>query len=558
MFIHFMITAWNKIVKIGVVDCTNEANNDLCRDYEIMKYPTLRYFAPHTPHGNYGTETTKSFNAKGLRKRLIRQLLNTTAEPTWPSFAPFEGDVYKFWDNVSSVAKYGVFFLEPEPSSKEDSDEPKVLGVESILDMSAIPEVYATRVKHNSPAYQQLQDKEVAAPGIVIITRDYDIIPLSVHNSSDNTRDSRLDAVLKYLKLQGVKVPNFVEEELSFYKGGNEANDVMDVIQEEMNRPDVGDIVYQIDLETALRYSLERDAPLKSATIVGERLNALRSYVQVLSKYFPMDDKGRQFLLGLNKTLAETSEYTPVEFRSHVMDLVDKHDPFLTKSKKEAYIGCASRHPGLRGYPCALWTLFHTLTVAAEAKPHLSSGPREVLHAMQGYIKHFFSCTDCANNFEKETGNLNESVSSLNDSILYLWKTHNHVNFRLHQFPGNRTEDPDHPKIQFPSITHCPQCYTSSGDWNDTAVLAYLKAIYTKISYKAVTDSPLHTQTKREVGPPAAPLVIDTRYFNMFDISLCVMLYFVSVGILILVGLKFCLKKAHRKKNYIYDVLGKA
>uniref|UniRef100_A0A8D9EMZ1 Sulfhydryl oxidase n=1 Tax=Cacopsylla melanoneura TaxID=428564 RepID=A0A8D9EMZ1_9HEMI len=557
------VLSWSKIVKVGAVDCSVDVNSDLCRDYEIMKYPTLRYFAPHTSKGNYGIETAKSYNVNGMRKKLIKQLLNTTGEQDWPSFDTYNGDVFSVWSKVPSSVKYAVFFVESKPSSNESDDDPMVLGVESILDMSAIPEVNATRVTHDSAAAQQL--KLSVIPGISVITRDNDIIPLTT-KQTDNTRDNRLQAVIKYLKTQGVTVPEASEEDFGTHTiKSNDASQVIDAIQEEMNRPDHGDIVYQIDLETALRYSLERDAPLKSANIDGERLGAMRAYVNVLVKYFPIDDKGREFLQSVNSSLYEKESFTPVQFQTVITDLIDKHNPFLMKNKKEGYIGCSSRRPGLRGYPCTLWTLFHTLTVSADSKPHLSQGPKEVLHAMQSYIKHFFSCTDCANNFAKETGNLEESIQSLNDSILYLWKTHNHVNFRLHQFPGNRTEDPDHPKIQFPSNSHCPQCYTSSGDWNQTSVLSYLKTIYSKISYKAVsevhafTSSPSHTQTKREIlSKDKDPLVIDTRYFNSFDISLCVMLYFVSAGILILVALKFCLRKTHRKKNFIYDVLGKA
>ncbi|XP_026686519.1 sulfhydryl oxidase 1-like [Diaphorina citri] len=558
------ISSWNKIIKVGAVDCSNEMNSDLCRDYEIMKYPTLRYFAPHTTKGNYGIESDKSYNVGSMRKKLIKKLLNTTAAENWPSFSLWTSDVYHVWSKVSSSVQYAVFFVEPKPNDNDDNSLDKG-GVECILDLSAIPEVFTTRVTEGSTPALQL--KLPVVPGIAIMTRSNDIIPMTtpqsdnIRDNSQSQHDLRLQAVMKYLELQGVHVPASSEDINGENNAKASAADVIRVIEEEMNRPDQEDIVYQIDLETALRYSLERDVPLKAADIEGERLVALRAYVNVLTKYFPFDPKGRNFLHSLNTSIAEQS-FTPVEFQNLVLDLVNKHDPFLMKKKKDAYIGCSSRFSGLRGYPCTLWTLFHTLTVAAESKPHLSIGHKEVMRAMQGYIKHFFSCTDCANNFAKEVGNLEESIKSLNDSILYLWKTHNHVNFRLHQYPGNLTEDPDHPKIQFPSITHCPQCYTSSGDWNETAVLSYLKNIYTKISYKAVTETvssstQIHTQTKREVGNQT-PLVIDTRYFNMFDISLCVVLYFASAGILILVGLKFCLKKSHRKKNYIYDVLGKA
>lgn len=549
-----MFTAWSKVVKIGTVDCANEVNSDLCREYEIMAYPTLKYFAPHTPKGNYGNDTKKSFNVDGLRKKLIHRLLNTTAEPGWPSLASYNSDsVFDVWSKVPASVKYVAFFVESKPLENDDTNNSDTTGIEFILDMSSIPEVYASRVLEDKPPAQQVHLPVI--PGIAVITRDNDIIPLTAE-PNDNTREKRLEAVLKYLRVRGVHVPVENNENAN-------AADVIYAVKEASVGPDQGDNVYQIDLETALRYSLERDVPLKASNIDGERLDALKSYVKVLTKYFPFDDKGRKFLNSVNTSLTNKS-LTPVEFQDTVRNLITQHEPFFMKDKTDTYIGCDSRFPGLRGYTCSLWTMFHTLTVAAANKQHLSSNPKEVLHAMQGYIKHFFSCTECVNNFAKEIGNLEESVNTLNDSILYLWKTHNHVNFRLHQYPGNITEDPDHPKIQFPSLTHCPKCYTSSGDWNETAVLSYLKTLYTKISNKTVVESypsstQLHTQIKREtIRTLATPLVIDTRYFNMFDISLCVMLYFASAGILVLVGLKFFLKKAHRRKNYIYDIISKA
>lgn len=32
------------------------------------------------------------------------------------------------------------------------------------------------------------------------------------------------------------------------------------------------------------------------------------------------------------------------------------------------WVGCQGSHPRYRGYPCSMWTLFHTLTVAAYEK----------------------------------------------------------------------------------------------------------------------------------------------------------------------------------------------
>ena len=97
---------------------------------------------------------------------------------------------------------------------------------------------------------------------------------------------------------------------------------------------------------------------------------------------------------------------------------------------------------------------------------------------MRSFIINFFGCTECAENFKKETKTFTEDPASVvrsnDDAILYLWRIHNSVNKRLH---GDVTEDPQHPKIQFPSAQMCRTCRTG-GDWNTTNVLAFLKDVY--------------------------------------------------------------------------------
>ncbi len=60
------------------------------------------------------------------------------------------------------------------------------------------------------------------------------------------------------------------------------------------------------------------------------------------------------------------------------------------------------------------------------------------------------------------------------------------VNHRLH---GDPTEDPGHPKVQFPSYTACPGCYLTPpqgrydnySQWNQTHVTQYLQRFYGEV-----------------------------------------------------------------------------
>ncbi|CAH2035309.1 unnamed protein product, partial [Iphiclides podalirius] len=66
-------------------------------------------------------------------------------------------------------------------------------------------------------------------------------------------------------------------------------------------------------------------------------------------------------------------------------------------------------------------------------------------------------------------------VKENDKAVLWLWISHNEVNLRL---AGDVTEDPEHPKIQFPSVAKCPECRLVRGAWNLPAVYQYLQKVY--------------------------------------------------------------------------------
>lgn len=103
--------------------------------------------------------------------------------------------------------------------------------------------------------------------------------------------------------------------------------------------------------------------------------------------------------------------------------------------------------------------------------------------AVKGYIKHFFTCRQCSDNFMKETANITQlDPNNKRAAMIYLWEgkphphtlatatspsirlVHNHVNKRLH---GDITEDPKFPKVQFPSKYLCPTCIIINTDEHD-------------------------------------------------------------------------------------------
>ena len=37
-------TAWKPFIQMGVVNCADSKNSDVCRKYKIMAYPTIKVF----------------------------------------------------------------------------------------------------------------------------------------------------------------------------------------------------------------------------------------------------------------------------------------------------------------------------------------------------------------------------------------------------------------------------------------------------------------------------------------------------------------------------------
>lgn len=141
-------------------------------------------------------------------------------------------------------------------------------------------------------------------------------------------------------------------------------------------------------------------------------------------------------------------------------------------------------------------------------------------------------------------------IVSWDDSILWLWFAHNEVNKRL---SGDETEDPDHPKQQFPSKERCPRCYNADDSWNIQEVLLYVKHVYNSINVRYIGSDTriLHLGLDGSTDFPTS-----SGLFKTIDASLCLILYVASFMLLIALIRMFWRRGGYRKKPY-YSLLGK-
>jgi len=160
------------------------------------------------------------------------------------------------------------------------------------------------------------------------------------------------------------------------------------------------------------------------------------------------------------------------------------------RGQDEEWSACAG--PG-HGYPCGLWQLLHTLTVysdggLASTRAASSTYPspdqkkndaQQVLIDIRQFIANFFPCEQCRSHFLTEVGTPDgevvRSISSREDVVLWLWRTHNKVSKRLAPEWGVNGD-----LVIYPPKSACKECRqtalaeTQGWKWDTSKVLGFL------------------------------------------------------------------------------------
>uniref|UniRef100_A0A8C4QVT2 Sulfhydryl oxidase n=2 Tax=Eptatretus burgeri TaxID=7764 RepID=A0A8C4QVT2_EPTBU len=188
--------------------------------------------------------------------------------------------------------------------------------------------------------------------------------------------------------------------------------------------------VYMADLEGALHWLLRIEVAALPF-LSGTAIEALKSFVTVLFKFFPGRPCVRRMLGRVHHWLDTSSAAYPLQ--SHLRGIVDNVDqvPGVFLPNNTVWVGCQGSAPMFRGYLCALWTLFHIITVQeAIVKQHAgnTTGTAETVGAIRNYIHHFMGCTHCVRNFELANSGSEGWPTNPNEAVLWLWMVHNAIN----------------------------------------------------------------------------------------------------------------------------------
>ncbi|KAM4615977.1 sulfhydryl oxidase 2 [Polymixia lowei] len=457
---------WDQAIRIAVLDCAQEDNFDICKEYGIHFYPTFRYLGAHSRPGDLGT----TYRGADREIQTVRQLMINFLQNHTKLDRP---------DHCPSLEPYSSVELLPLLGQRSDHytafiiEEPQsYIGREVILDLVRYSGVVVRRaLATDLPLVERV--------GITAFPSAYLLFPNGTHTHLHVHKRLRsfFSSVLR--SLSGVQLKQ-VEDRKS---GPGKKGVLTDPQPADSWRDFDSSKVYMADLESALHYLLRVELATHN-TLQGEELKIFKDFVTIVAKLFP----GRRCVLRVMETLLDWLVNLPVERVPYqaVLDLLDNKMRItgLFLGAELRWVGCQGSRAGLRGYPCALWTLFHILTVQYQARPNalantaLEGDPVVVLQVMRHYIRTFFGCDQCGSHFEQMAAESLDRVSSSQEAVLWLWNQHNRVNSRL---AGSLSEDPLFPKSPWPSPSLCTSCHEEKDGvhiWNQEKVLAFLSQHY--------------------------------------------------------------------------------
>ncbi|KAI9541763.1 hypothetical protein NQZ68_027127 [Dissostichus eleginoides] len=536
---------WQQAVRVGVLDCAQEENFEVCKEFNIKFYPTFKYFRAHSPETERGTPYRGADREIQSVRQVMVNILQNHTQQDWPDrcppLRPYRKLLVPPLKGISPWSGAGrtCFCSSPPqeaagPSTKRDLSMERKLLVPPLKGISPWSGAGRTCFCSSPP-------QEAAGPSTkrdLSMERSVELLPLLGQRSDHYTAiiveepDSYVgrEVILDLLQFSGVQVkralssdlplldalkitafpsvyllqPNAshthlqVQKRLRFFfssvlralpgvqrRVSSTAGDQGGALQERESiewRDFSSSQVYTADLESALHYLLRVELATHSS-LQGEELQVFKDLVTLVSKLYP----GGGSVVKLMETLSDWLVSLPLPRIPYqaVLDLVDNtmriSGVFLGAELR--WVGCQGSRAGLRGYPCALWTLFHVLTVQHEATPTALDntglqGEAAVLHVMRRYITTFFGCEACGRHFEQAAAESLQTVKSCEQQVLWLWEQHNRVNSRV---AGSLSDDPLFPKAPWPSASLCASCHEERlgvHQWNQNNVLLFLRKHY--------------------------------------------------------------------------------
>lgn len=379
---------WRDVLAVSAIDCAAEENNGICRTYEVMGYPTLRYISPgfqaNTNEYGQNVQSQDPAEIRNILANLVVAENRTVNNTAWPNSTPVTDaeTASSLFEGLNSKREYIALIHEPENST---------LATQTALFLVAWPAVQVRRF--SDPAVATKFKLDTKKNELALIDRKGNV---KTHTPAKQTAESYAKTIEDELRAVNLtpkpdKESHPEQEHLESSTSKNaELNDIIKEVHRNKH------LIYQADLEMAIRTVLHNEVP-KALEISGDKLLALQRFLTVLQRYNPLGSHGRELVTKLKDYVAQFNQkLTGAQFEQELRSLEKKLGPIYSTNH---FVGCSGSNPHLRGFSCSLWTLFHFMTVQAAGNEE-TQDPLEVLQAMHGYIKNFFGCTECADHFQ--------------------------------------------------------------------------------------------------------------------------------------------------------------
>ncbi|CDW52329.1 FDX-ACB and Thioredoxin and Evr1 Alr and tRNA-syn t 2d and Methyltransf 11 domain containing protein [Trichuris trichiura] len=536
------VAEWSTVVRVAALNCALDENFAKCQEHSIEGYPMLK-----SNDASAGKEIS-------LSQRTVNSLISVLA---------YEAGVYyrqhhpEGWPDLGYIAdnETAMSLLKKNKPARyvvilfQVPDDKAALGEQLVLRYANFSETLLVRLAR--PEHVKVQTGNLAIPALIIADRrDTKTLYTSKHpvNLITATEAIRVNCLIgptdsKRRNVTSTKLHNFVAP------------------KEELRSE---------DLQSALSYLLQHEVPIRE-TIYGKKFVVIKNFIELLNQYYPSDN--RNVRLALASLLSWLQRRTGGVSSKDWLEQIKNMKQLYSFPTTVQWVTCRGSDIQYRGYPCGLWMLFHTITVRAFQRDGHKEGfdAKSILNAINGYVQEFFGCRECAKNFGKAAVKIDTEVTQPHDVVIWLWKSHNRANNflkgtalfnwfqRAHErsvfVVGTLTDDPSHPKAQFPTEKLCPECRTVDGEWDIQEVLSFLTTFYGQKRLRE--DDSINPKFKPVLSNDdllaKSKKSTTTNWFSKHPFSVCFFVWIVcSSGATVL----FFLLRFLRSRFFMKSVLG--
>ena len=382
-----------KTVVMTVVNCM-DSNRKLCTEKNIDAFPTTRLYPPGKGNKNPKYRTLERLQVLPSKEKIISTLTEAvmgspnSSDITFQSFREQHAKLKKDSDAMLVLFQKGSG-LDSELSNNLRMYSAAFHGVKYARVNLKYPE---TRESANTFLEQNLKSTGIRK------------FPLLLHSFYDPYQKKVVNEVIQ----EASEFPSSFYEAMKVslaenYRKGPTLDDVfvtgysksaLESVAEILKDPEVlkvlktrnNDKVYMEDLLSAAVYTLSSEVPMGLPLPDDAAFEGLRSMLVCIAKFFPdvpSDKTSDLEQLSMSGTIRNTSnalikfidskningKRADITHSSWGATLESAFKAF--SHNKEAsvwepkFVGCLGSEITYRGYPCSLWTLFHTLQVRA-------------------------------------------------------------------------------------------------------------------------------------------------------------------------------------------------